>query len=285
MPSFFRQLTKSKPLALLLLVVLSLSGGMPVLADTNAEAQAAFASGDYRRAREIWTELSDNGDPVAQFNLGVLYDEGLGIPADPAKARSLWQRAATAGLTRAVHNLALLEIDQASQGKGDLKAARALLEQAAEAGHSSARYSLGKMYEYGLGVDADATVAVQHISVAAEAGLPRAQYSMGKIYRDGAGIEPDEARSLAWFERAARAGHAGGQGHFARRLATQDTETARIEAFSFALLAVRAGNEAALQIADDLKDRMNVTALDRAFALAGDFRPETTTGPLAPAGD
>ncbi len=244
---------------------------------------AAFAAGDYAAAREIWRELASKGDANAQFNLGVLYDEGLGVPANPELARSFWQQAAENGLAPALHSLALLEIDLSEDGRGDLDKAHGWPQQAAEAGHLPARYTLGKVYEYGVGVDVDPAMALTHISQAARDGYARAQYSLGKIYRDGSGVEAAEAVSLAWFRRAAQNGHIDGQDHYARRLwARATTDAEKSEALGFAILAARAGHSDALELMDKLKGEAGFAELNTGFAFADSFHPRAITGPVTP---
>jgi hypothetical protein len=55
---------------------------------------AAYKRGDYAAAHDLWRPLAERGDPRAQNNLGVLYEKGLGIIADPETAAA-WYRKAT----------------------------------------------------------------------------------------------------------------------------------------------------------------------------------------------
>ena len=40
----------------------------------------AYEKGDYATALREWTPLVDQGDASAQYNLGTMYDQGLGVP-------------------------------------------------------------------------------------------------------------------------------------------------------------------------------------------------------------
>ena len=42
----------------------------------------AFLAGDYATALGEFRPLAESGHAIAQFNLGVLYDKGLGVPQD-----------------------------------------------------------------------------------------------------------------------------------------------------------------------------------------------------------
>ena len=49
--------------------------------------------------------LAEAGDPIAQYNLGLLYLDGHGVPQSPAEAASWFRRAAEQDYTEAQHNL------------------------------------------------------------------------------------------------------------------------------------------------------------------------------------
>ena len=53
----------------------------PAVADLDS-ALAAFARSDYPAARRALEPLAGAGDPLAQYNLGVLYDRGRGAIAE-----------------------------------------------------------------------------------------------------------------------------------------------------------------------------------------------------------
>lgn len=257
---------------------------VPALAQSSTEpGRAAFAAGDYAGAMAVWLPLAENGDAHAQFNIGLLYDEGLGTVASPDDARKWWRMAATQGLVEADHNLALLEIDLASQdpAKGDLDAALLHLRRAADANHLRAKYTLGKLHELGLGVPQDPTASAEYIRLAAEGGLARAQYNMGKRFRDGAGVDQNDAKAAEWFRRAALAGHPGGQDHFARRL-KDGTGVAvdPVQAMTMAILAARSGYEQAVELANEMKGPLSLSELDQAFTRANAFTPESVVGPV-----
>ncbi|MEK9943249.1 MAG: hypothetical protein VW771_12345 [Gammaproteobacteria bacterium] len=43
---------------------------------------AAAESGDYATALREWTPLAEQGNAYVQFNLGVMYERGRGVPQD-----------------------------------------------------------------------------------------------------------------------------------------------------------------------------------------------------------
>ncbi len=67
-------------------VILVLLNLAPVAAGPFEDADAAIKRRDYATAVRIMRPLAEQGDANAQYNLGVFYDNGLGIPQDLVRA-------------------------------------------------------------------------------------------------------------------------------------------------------------------------------------------------------
>ncbi|VAX14236.1 hypothetical protein MNBD_GAMMA24-2009 [hydrothermal vent metagenome] len=72
----------------------SWSAILPLHADTLSDAAEALQNGNYIRAHMLYTKQAKSNDPVALFNLGIMAQKGMGVPADPAAARILFEKAA-----------------------------------------------------------------------------------------------------------------------------------------------------------------------------------------------
>jgi len=57
----------------------------------------AFRKGDYATALREWEPLADQGDATAQYNVGVMYENGEGVPSDRKTAVKWWRLAAAQG--------------------------------------------------------------------------------------------------------------------------------------------------------------------------------------------
>src|SRR6185295_6948428 len=68
---------------------------------------AVFQKGDYPAALKLAQPMADDGDAVAQFYLGVMYNEGRGVPQDYAEAAKWYKLAAEQGDALAQYNLGL----------------------------------------------------------------------------------------------------------------------------------------------------------------------------------
>ncbi len=62
----------------------------------------------YERAAELYTQAAAKGNTDAQYNMGILYYKGLGVPKDVARGVALWKQAAAGGFKPAADNLRAL---------------------------------------------------------------------------------------------------------------------------------------------------------------------------------
>ena len=148
----------------------------PVVAQDFQKGYAAYNAGDYATALQEWTPLAEAGDELAQFNLGVMYRNGLGAPQDYKEAVK-WYRLA------------------------------------AEQGNDSAQFNLGTMYRKGDGVPQDYAEAVKWYRLAAEQGGAVAQNNLGIMYEYGDGVIQDNTMAHMWLNIASANGHEKARGY------------------------------------------------------------------------
>ncbi len=72
------------------------------------EAIIAYEDGDFSEAIEIWKKRTTHDDAIAHFNLGLIYEKGLGVQKDLNRAELLYYKAAKLGLAEAQINLAII---------------------------------------------------------------------------------------------------------------------------------------------------------------------------------
>ncbi len=84
-------------------MILAVSGmfSMAHAAGDMGKSFDAASTGDFKQAVTIWEDLAASGDAQAQFNLGLMYHGGLGLPRDEATAVKLYQQAAESGYAAA----------------------------------------------------------------------------------------------------------------------------------------------------------------------------------------
>jgi TPR repeat protein len=89
-------------------VILILNLAAPVAAGPLEDAIAANDRGDYATALRLLGPLADQGNARAQFNLGLMYDEGRGVAQNKAEALKWYGLAANQGHAIAQYNLGLM---------------------------------------------------------------------------------------------------------------------------------------------------------------------------------
>ncbi len=110
---------------------------------------------------------AEKGDPEAQFRLGALYDEGIGVKADEKEAIRWWRKA------------------------GD-------------EGYADAEFNLGNLYADGAGVATDYAEAAKWFRMAADRNMRAAQFQLALLYAHGDGVKKDPVEAAFWLTLALR---------------------------------------------------------------------------------
>jgi hypothetical protein len=130
------------------------------------DAQNAFDTGNYARAKLLWTKRADAGDGAAAFHLGQMYEEAEGVPKDYGTAAGWYVRAA-------------------------------------KAGYPAAQFNLGTWFDAGRAGVIDPRQAALWYARAAASGFARGAFNLGLMYQDGAGVPENPDMARAWFAAAA----------------------------------------------------------------------------------
>ena len=123
----------------------SFSSNVSLAEDAKKGLQFAV-NGEYRQAVDIWLPLAEEGDAEAQYYMGVVYKDGLGVEINYDQFRYWTSRSAFQG-------------------------------------SPSAMFNLGIMYEYSLGVNEDKNKAFLWYSRAAQEGDVEASVRAGRMIR------------------------------------------------------------------------------------------------------
>lgn len=133
----------------------------PAGADFKAGMEAHHR-GDYATAFREWQPLAEQGNALAQYNLGLLYDIGQGAPKDYDQARQWYEKAA-------------------AQGQAD------------------AQVNLGILYDYGRSIQQDFKKAVYWYRLSAKQDNALAQRRLGFMYERGDGVEKNYVQAYMWY--------------------------------------------------------------------------------------
>ena len=135
------------------------------------EGLVAADKGDYQTAFKEWKPLAEQGYASAQYNLGIMYDNGQGIAQNYTQALYWYNKAA-------------------------------------EQGHASAQYNLAQMYRMGQGVPQNYSQAMDWYKKAAEQGHVDAQNNLALMYAKGQGVPQNYKIAYILFNLAASNGDA-----------------------------------------------------------------------------
>jgi uncharacterized protein len=127
---------------------------------------AAVERGDYSTAHWLLRPLADQGNAVAQFDLGFMYDTGHGVMQDYGEAMR-WYRLA------------------------------------AQQGDALAQYNLGFMYANGHGVSQAYAEAAKWYLLSAQQGYTWAQFYLGFFLANGQGVPKNLVLAHMWLNLAA----------------------------------------------------------------------------------
>jgi TPR repeat protein len=140
----------------------------PVWADFKS-GEKAYQRYDYATALREWQPLAKQGHAAAQYQLGLLYNNGQGVPRDDAQARQWYEKAANQG-------------------------------------HALAQVNLGILFDYGRGTPQDFKMAVRWYTRAANQGNELAQQKLGLLYERGDGVPKDFVQAYKWYKLGATSG-------------------------------------------------------------------------------
>ena len=93
---------------LLLIMGLAMMCSSFARADDYDDGAKAYQKHDYVTALTLFFPLADQGHATAQFNLGVMHENGIGVIKDFKKSFDWYRMAAAQGYVQAQFNLALM---------------------------------------------------------------------------------------------------------------------------------------------------------------------------------
>ncbi|WP_034294230.1 tetratricopeptide repeat protein [Herbaspirillum sp. RV1423] len=194
-------------------------------------AQAALAAKDYKKAYALYLRQNERSG-LAQFVVGMFYQEGWGRPRDPAVACGWFEKAAQRKVPTAENNWA----DCLAQGIGrppDIPSALKWYELAAQHGHLLSACNAADYYIQGKGVPQDVQRGIDLCTSVAQASSPPAMLRLADYYEQGNFVQQDLPRARAWYQEAAALNNAEAQYHLGVMLAQGEGGPADLQAGVF----------------------------------------------------
>lgn len=185
----------------------SISSNISLAEDAKKGLQFAV-KGDYRKAVDIWLPLAEEGDAEAQYYMGVVYKDGLGVEINYDEFRYWTSRSAFQG-------------------------------------SPSAMFNLGTMYEYSLGVDEDKNKAFLWYSRAAQEGDVEARVRAGRMIRGEDYLCEDQLHCdyvvEYYYRPAAEQANTEAMVYMANILLIKQNYTESVEALGWLMIAQKIG--------------------------------------------
>lgn len=169
---------------------------------------------DWPKAVEMLELSSANGNPDAQWELGLLYEHANHVEKNEAKALELYQRSADAGSPIGLYLVAhcyqhgiVVEENRTMSDSLYAKSLEELLKLAPEEDMYVLNF-VGSAYFWGDGTAVDREKAFGYYLTSATKGNPETQYKIGNCYEKGQGTEKDLEKAALWYHKSADQGFA-----------------------------------------------------------------------------
>jgi TPR repeat protein len=165
---------------------------------------------DFKKAASLYLKAAELGDVIAEYNLGVFFEHGIGVSKDQSVSARYLERAAEKGDASAQLNLGLLH-KQGIDGRPDYLKALYWLQLAAESRNPKAHGAIAEMYINGWGVEKNPAKAIEYFEVSASQGEVHSQYNLAIFLRSIDEL-PETLENVAyWLGQAAELGFAPAQ--------------------------------------------------------------------------
>jgi len=122
------------------------------------------------KALKLFRKAAEQGMSDAQFQVGWIYNAGIGVETNIAEAIKWYKKAANQN-------------------------------------NESAQANLGLAYKYGEGVEKNLATSLFYFSQSASNGCALSQFELGWRYQDGISVTQDYKKAVEWYERAIKNGN------------------------------------------------------------------------------
>jgi len=204
------------------------AGVLPTAApETAADAALAMANsldgaGGGISSRDLVTALEDAalaGQPMALYQLGLMYESGEGVQKDPVKAFGYFSQiadehadTAPKGVEADIVAQSFLKVGEyyrtglpeAGIPKNEAYSNKLIMHAASYFGDADAQFKVGEMYLDDKELGDNPLQSARWLNLAARKGHAGAQAKLGSMLFNGEGIAADQVEGLMWLTVASR---------------------------------------------------------------------------------
>jgi len=170
------------------------------------QAVEDYNKGDYIKALNTFYILAKEDDAKSQYNVGLIYANGLGVEQDMQQAQIWYEKAAKQGNGAAQYNLAQLYNQTAKNDIHAYDKAKYWYDKAIEAGIKEAYNNLGVLYLEGLGVKKDEKKAFELFTKGAQLDDGAAKLNAAILYAWGKTVTHDKMKAYENLKQALQDG-------------------------------------------------------------------------------
>ncbi|MBN9311332.1 MAG: sel1 repeat family protein [Devosia sp.] len=200
---------------------------LPLAPETAADAALAMANsldgaGGGISSKDLVAALEDAalaGQPMALYQLGLMYESGEGVEKDPVKAFGYFSQiadehadTAPKGVEADIVAQSFLKVGEyyrtglpeAGIPKNEAYSNKLILHAASYFGDADAQYKVGEMYLDDSELGDSPLQSARWLNLAARKGHAGAQAKLGNMLFNGQGISADQVEGLMWLTVASR---------------------------------------------------------------------------------
>ena len=200
---------------------------LPAAPETAADAALAMANtldgaGGGISSKDLIAALEDAalaGQPMALYQLGLMYESGEGVEKDPVKAFGYFSQiadehadTAPKGVEADIVAQSFLKVGEyyrtglpeAGIAKNEAYSNKLIMHAASYFGDADAQYKVGEMYLDDAELGDSPLQSARWLNLAARKGHAGAQAKLGNMLFNGQGIAVDQVEGLMWLTVASR---------------------------------------------------------------------------------
>lgn len=166
--------------------------------------EAAILIGDsyikqkkYQEAGKIFRKLAEQGSSEAQYRLGYMYKNGIGMKKNRTEAKKLYTSAAKQGDASLQYLLGIMHNED-----GEYEEALKWIKLSAQQDYHYALQALGTIYIEGIGVEKNYELAFKYYTKAVEQGNIGSLYYLGLMYENGMYVQQNKEKALEYYQKA-----------------------------------------------------------------------------------
>jgi TPR repeat protein len=158
---------------------------------------------DYDRGLLCYMNAAAQKESTSIYNIGTLFERGLGVERSLDTALEWYSRAAAFGSANASNVLGIFH-EQGLMPQSDLVLAAHHYKKAVKMGHVHSIYNLARLFHEGSGIARNSEQAIIHFEMSAKQDHDMGQLSLGIIHEWGMGVPKDNNKAFSWYFKAAK---------------------------------------------------------------------------------